>query len=54
MINFDKLDFPIKIWVAQGKEFQGEFAKFCSNNATEINHSYSETKIAWLKDTYEP
>ena len=39
MINFDKLDFPIKIWVDQGKKFQGGFAKFCSNNAIEIYHS---------------
>ena len=44
MINFDKLDFPIKIWVDQGKEFQVEFPKIRSNNAIEIYHSYSETK----------
>ena len=43
-IDFGKLDFPIKILVDQGKEFQGEFAKFCASNAIDVYHSFSETK----------
>ena len=44
MINFETLDFPIKIWVDQGKEFKGEFAKFCASNAIHVYHTFSETK----------
>ena len=44
MINFERLDFPIKIWVDQGKAFKGEFAKFCASNAIHVYHTFSETK----------
>ena len=44
MIDFGKLDFPIKIWVDQDKAFQGEFAKFCVSNAIDVYDSFSETK----------
>ena len=44
MNDFGQLDFPIKIWVDQGKEFQGEFANFCVSNAIDVYDSFSETK----------
>lgn len=44
MLNFDTLEFPIKIWVDQGKEFKGEFQKFCDTNQIELYSTYSETK----------
>lgn len=44
MIDFEKLDFPIKVWVDQGKEFKGEFASFCASNAINVYHTFSETK----------
>ena len=38
--------FPEKIWADQGKEFAGEFAKFCKKNRIEIYSTRSETKSA--------
>ena len=38
--------FPEKIWDDQGKEFAGEFAKFCKKNRIEVYSTRSETKSA--------
>ena len=38
--------FPEKIWADQGKEFAGEFAKFCKKNRIEIYSTKSETNSA--------
>ena len=38
--------FPEKIWADQGKEFAGEFAKFCKENRIEIYSTRSDTKSA--------
>lgn len=37
---------PEKIWVDRGREFSGEFAKFCRENGIEIYSTKSETKSA--------
>ena len=44
MVNFETSEFPIKLWVDEGKEFKGEFKKFCRENQIEVYHTYSETK----------
>lgn len=44
MIDVPTLTFPIKLWVDQGKEFQGAFKTFCDNNEIEVYHTFSETK----------
>ena len=44
MLNFETFEFPIKLWVDESKEFQGEFKKFCGENEIEVYHTYSETK----------
>ena len=44
MLNFETMQFPIKLWVDQGKEFRGEFLKFCNDNDIEVYSTFSETK----------
>ena len=43
-VNFETFEFPIKLWVNEGKKFKGEFKKFCRENEIEVYHTYSETK----------
>ena len=40
-----------KNWVDQGKEFAGEFKKFCSAEGIEISFTMSETKAAFAERT---
>ena len=44
MVNVEAFKFPIKLWVDEGKEFKGDFKKFCRENEIELYHTYSETK----------
>ena len=44
MLNFETFEFPIKLWVDEGKEFKGEFKNFCRGKEIEAYHTYSETK----------
>ena len=44
MVNFETFEFPVKLWVDEGKEFKGEFKKFCRENEIEVYHTFSETK----------
>ena len=44
--KFATKKFPEKIWADQGKEFAGEFAKFCKKNCIEIYSTRNETKSA--------
>ena len=44
MLNFETMQFPIKLWVDQGKEFRGEFLKFCNDNDIEVYSTFSETE----------
>ena len=48
--TINKKNRPKKIWVDQGKEFVGEFKKFCSAEGIEI-YSTSETKAAFADRT---
>ena len=46
-----KKNRPKKIWVDQGREFAGEFKKFCSAEGIEIYSTMSETKAAFAERT---
>ena len=40
---------PQKIWVDKGKEFAGEFKKFCDREGIQIYSTMSETKAAFAE-----
>ena len=40
---------PKCVWVDQGKEFGGEFKKFCDKEGIHIYHTYSETKASFAE-----
>ena len=44
MVDFETFEFPEKFLVDEGKEFKGEFKKFCIENEIEVYQTYSETK----------
>ena len=46
-----KKNRPKKIWVIEGREFAGEFKKFCSAEGKEIYSTMSETKAAFAEGT---
>ena len=41
-----KKSMPTKVWVDQGREFSGEFRKFCTDQKIKIYSTRSETKAA--------
>ena len=44
MVKVGAFEFPMKMWVDEGKEFKGEFKKLRRENENEVYHSYSEIK----------
>ena len=46
-----KKNRPKKIWVYQGREFAGEFKKFCGTERVEIYSTMRETKTAFAERT---
>ena len=44
MLNYDKLQYPVKVWVDQGTEFAGVFKDYCSSNKLDLYHTFSDTK----------
>ena len=51
MSIFKTLQLPINLWVDQGKEFKGEFLKFCPHNDIEVYSMLSELKSG-MADRY--
>ena len=49
MVNFEHLDFLIKVWVNFVKKFKGGFKKFCDDNECEIYSFHNETRSPMIK-----
>lgn len=40
---------PVKCWVDEGGEFEGEFKRFCEANGIHIYHTFTETKSSFAE-----
>ena len=49
MLNNSSTLHPNKIWTDQGKEFEGDFKKFCKSVGIHQYHSFSGTKAAFAE-----
>ena len=52
MVNFEHLDFPIKVWVDLGKEFKGSFKISVMTMKLKYIALIVRQKAQWLKGIY--
>ena len=43
----NKLNFPMKLWLDQRKEFFEDMANYCEDVGVKYYHTYSETEVAF-------
>lgn len=49
MITSERNQQPKKLWVDQGREFEGEFKAYCRDLGIHVYHTFSETKAAYAE-----